>query len=100
MRGYKSRRFADQKKMLYSGELRRTFKSVRWRGHYFETLGLLFVDAGRVASRVTNVLDPAELHASGGIGCRLTWNSQLSLRSDYAVSPEGHVFLLSFGNLF
>ena len=100
MRGYRSRRFADRQKMLYSGELRRTFKSVRWRGHYFETLGMIYVDAGRVASSVTDVLDPAGLHTSAGIGYRATWNSQLSIRSDFAVSPEGQVFLLSFGNLF
>ena len=100
MRGYRSRRFADQQKMMYSGELRRTFKSVRWRGHYFETLGMLFVDAGRVAPSVGSALDPTGLHMSGGIGCRTTWNSQLSIRSDIAVSPEGHVLLLSFGNLF
>ena len=100
MRGYKSRRFADQKKMLFSGELRRTFKSVEWRGQHFEPLGLLFVDAGRVASRFTGVLNPLGLHPSAGIGYRATWNSQFSLRADYAVSPEGNVFLLSFGNLF
>ena len=100
MRGYRSRRFADRQKMLYSGELRRTFKSVQWRGHFFETQGMLYVDAGRVASRVADVVDPTGLHASGGIGCRTTWNSQLSIRSDIAVSPEGQVFLLSFGNLF
>ena len=100
MRGYRPRRFADQKKMLFSGELRRTFKSVQWRGQHFETLGMLFVDAGRVAPRVARVLDPSGLHPSAGIGWRATWNAQLSLRSDYAVSPEGQVFLLSFGNLF
>ena len=81
MRGYRSRRFADSQKMLYSGELRRTLRSMRWRGHYFETLGMLYVDAGRV-------------------GYRATWNSQLSIRTDIAVSPEGRVVLLSFGNLF
>jgi len=100
MRGFKTRRFADKKKMLYSAELRRTFKSVRWRGHYFETLGMLFGDAGRVAPSVGKVLDPAELHGSGGFGCRVTWNSQLSLRADFAASAEGNVVLLSFGNLF
>jgi outer membrane protein assembly factor BamA len=100
MRGYKSRRFADHHKMLYSAELRRTFQSVRWRGHYFETLGMLFVDAGRVASSVGGALDPGGLHASGGFGCRTTWNSQLSLRADFAASPEGNVVLLSFGNMF
>ena len=100
MRGYKSRRFADKKKMLYSAELRRTFQSVRWRGHYFDTLGMLFYDAGRVASRVTDVLEPGGLHGSWGIGCRTTWNSQLSLRADVATSPEGRMLLLSFGNLF
>ena len=100
MRGYKSRRFADRQKMLYSGELRRPFESVRWRGHYFDALGMLFVDTGRVASSVSSVLDPKGLHTSGGIGFRATWNSQLSIRSDFAVSPEGRVFLLSFGNLF
>ena len=35
MRGYRSRRFADQNKALYSLELRRTFQNVRWCGHYF-----------------------------------------------------------------
>jgi len=79
---------------------RRTFKSVRWRGHYFETLGMIYVDAGRVASSVADVLAPAGLHTSAGIGYRTTWNSQLSIRFDFAVSPEGQVFLLSFGNLF
>ena len=34
------------------------------------------------------------------VGYRATWNSQLSIRSDIAVSPEGRVILLSFGNLF
>ena len=100
MRGYRSRRFADSQKMLYSGELRRTLRSVRWRGHYFETLAMLYVDAGRVASRIADVLNPAGLHPSIGVGCRATWNSQLSIRSDIAVSPEGRVALLSFGNLF
>ena len=61
---------------------------------------MVYVDAGRVASRVGDVLDPGGLHTSGGIGYRATWNSQLSVRSDFAVSPEGQVFLLSFGNLF
>lgn len=100
MRGYRSRRFADRQKMLYSAELRRSFRSVRWRGHHFETLGMLFVDAGRVAPRITTVLNPKGLHPSAGLGCRVTWNSQLSIRSDFAIAPEGHVFLLSFGNLF
>lgn len=100
MRGYRSRRFADKQKMLYSGELRRTFKTIRWRGHHFETLGMLFVDAGRVASKLTSVLNPKGLHPSGGAGGRVIWNSQLSIRSDVAFAPEGHVFLLSFGNLF
>jgi len=100
MRGYKSRRFADTQKMLYSAELRRIFTDVQWRGQYAEMLGMLFVDAGRVAPRVESVLSPADLHWSGGLGCRITWNSQLSLRSDIAFSPEGHVLLLSFGNLF
>lgn len=100
MRGYPSRRFADRRKMLYSAELRRIFDRLRWRGHYFETLGMLFADAGRVASDVTSALDPTGLHGSGGVGCRVTWNSQLSLRADLAASPEGRVYLLSFGNLF
>ena len=100
MRGYRSRRFADRHKMLYSSELRRTFQSARWRGHYFETVGMLFADAGRVASRASDVLGPADLHPSAGVGCRVTWNSQLSIRSDLAISPEGQVVLLSFGNLF
>ena len=100
MRGYRSRRFADSQKMLYSGELRRTITSVRWLGHYFDMLGMLYVDAGRVASRLVDVLNPAGLHVSAGVGYRTTWNSQLSIRSDIAVSPEGRVILLTFGNLF
>ena len=100
MRGYRSRRFVDQQKMLLSGEARRTFRNMRWRGHYYETLGMLFVDAGRVAPSVGSVLNPAGLHLSAGVGCRITWNSQLSIRYDLAISPEGRVFLLSFGNLF
>ena len=100
MRGYRSRRFAASQKILYSGELRRAFRSVRWRGNYFETHGMLYIDAGRVASRTIQVVDPTGLHASGGVGYRATWNSQFSIRSDIAVSPEGRVFLLSFGNLF
>lgn len=100
MRGYRSRRFADQNKALYSVELRRTFQSRRWRGHYFETLGTIFADAGGVASSASRVLDPADLHPSGGVGFRLTWNSQLSLRADFATSSEDQVLLLSFGNLF
>ena len=100
MRGYRSRRFADQRKMLYSVELRRPFESHRWREHYFDTLAMLFFDAGRVASRVSSVLDPGGLHPSGGLGYRMTWNSQLRIRSDFAFSSEGQMFLLSFGNLF
>ncbi|MBT3346291.1 MAG: BamA/TamA family outer membrane protein [Gemmatimonadetes bacterium] len=100
MRGFKTRRFADRMKMLYSAELRRTFKSVHWRGHYFETLGMLFGDAGRVAPGLKKALDPSDLHGSGGFGCRVTWNSQLSIRADFAASAEGNVVLLSFGNLF
>ena len=61
---------------------------------------MLYIDAGRGASRTIQVLDPTGLHASGGVGYRATWNSQFSIRSDIAVSPEGRVFLLSFGNLF
>lgn len=100
MRGYRSRRFADRQKMLFSGELRRTIRNVRWRGHYYQALGMLYIDAGRVAPRFWDVLNPTGLHLSAGIGSRITWNSQLSVRIDLAVSPEGPSVLLSFGNLF
>ena len=100
MRGYRSRRFVDQQKMLLSGEVRRPLRNAQWRGQYYETLGMLFVDAGRVAPGVGSVFNPRGLHVSAGVGGRITWNSQLSIRSDLAISSEGRVFLLSFGNLF
>jgi hypothetical protein len=99
MRGYESRRFADKQKILLSAELRRVLKDQTILGHYFQSQGIIFADAGRVADRLRE-LNPVGLHPSGGVGARLTWNAQLSLRTDFALSPEGHKILISFGSLF
>lgn len=99
MRGYESRRFADKQKLLLTVELRRSFRNRTVRGQYLQTQGILFGDVGRVAPTLRK-LTPGGLHPSGGAGFRIIWNSQLSLRADFAISPEGHRYLLTFGNLF
>jgi hypothetical protein len=99
MRGYESRRFADKQKVLLTIEMRRVFRERSISGQYLQTQGIAFVDLGRVGSRLSD-LTPAGVHPSIGVGSRLVWNSQLSLRLDFALSPEGHRFLLTFGNLF
>lgn len=99
MRGYESRRFADKQKILLSAELRRVLKDQTLWGHFFQSQGIVFADAGRVANKLKE-LNPVGLHPSGGVGARLTWNAQLSLRTDFALSPEGHKILISFGSLF
>jgi hypothetical protein len=100
MRGFKSRRFADTHKLLLSAELRRLFEGRRWRGQNFEPLAMLFVDAGRVGADTAEALALSGMHPSAGIGGRVTWNTQLSLRIDIAASPEDTGVLISFGNLF
>lgn len=99
MRGYESRRFADKEKVLLTAELRRVFRERRILGQYIQIQGIVFTDFGRVGSTVGD-LTLSGVHPSAGIGARAVWNSQLSLRFDVAISPEGHRFLLTFGNLF
>ncbi len=99
MRGYESRRFADKQKLLWTTELRRRFKELRIRGQYLRAQTIVFADLGRVAPRFWD-LSPLDFHCSGGVGLSATWNSQLTVRVDYAVSPEDRRALVSFGNLF
>jgi len=75
------------------------FRSLSLAGQYIQGQAIGFLDLGRVGSSLGD-LKPAGVHPSFGLGCRVTWNSQLSIRADVALSPEGHRLLLTFGNLF
>jgi outer membrane protein assembly factor BamA len=99
LRGFESRRFADRQKFLWTIELRRLFDDRRWLGQYLQSQAVTFIDLGRVAPNLKD-LTPNGLHYDAGAGFRATWTAQLTVRIDYAVSPEDRRLLLSFGNLF
>ena len=98
-RGYESRRFADRQKFILTSELRRFFPSFRIRKQFVQSHTILFTDIGRVADKPGDLVS-TNLHACIGAGFRVIWNTQLSLRTDYAVSPEGEKFYLTFGSQF
>jgi len=99
LRGYVSRRFAAQDKLLLTAEVRRSFAVRRWHRQYIMPQAIAFADLGRFASSFAQMgID--QIHSSAGLGLRFTWNEQLSLRSDIAVSPEGHRFLFRVGSQF
>jgi outer membrane protein assembly factor BamA len=99
LRGFEDRRFADKSKFLWTTELRRSFPRLTIKAQYLQTLAIAFFDFGRVAPSLKD-LTPSDMHYSGGVGLRATWNSQLSVRLDYAASKEGDRVYLRFGNLF
>lgn len=99
LRGYESRRFSDKQKLLWTTELRRIFDERRFLGLHLQTQWVLFGDMGQVAPNLRE-LSPQAMHFSGGAGFRATWNAQLTVRVDYAVSPEDRLFLMTFGNLY
>lgn len=99
LRGYSSRRFADRTKVLANAEVRRFLKRRRIRRQNLETQVILFGDYGRVAPSLSK-WRPDDAHTSGGAGVLVNWNAQLTLRLDWAVSPEGDAVLFTFGQIF
>ncbi len=99
LRGYESRRFADRQKAYWTTEFRRLFKTRKVFGQYLLAQASVFTDVGRVAPKFSE-LRLSDLHYDVGAGFRVTWNTQLSIRTDYAVSPEDRKVLVNFGLLF
>ena len=91
LRGFDRHRFHDENLFIATAEH-------RW--HVYSGLtAALFVDAGKVASRVEEV-DFSDLELAGGIGLRFKLRDRVVMRIDQAVSREGYRVMWTFGNVF
>lgn len=91
LRGFRSWRFRDRHRLLLSGEYRWT------PGELLDVA--LFYDAGKVASRVSD-LELRGMHQDFGISLRIHSPTFVGLRADLARSREGWIFRLGSGTAF
>jgi AAA family ATP:ADP antiporter len=91
LRGYPAWRFRDRNRLLLTGEY-------RWTAGPFVDMAL-FLDAGKVASRVKG-LDFDDLKKSYGIGLTLHTLTSTITRIELARTGEGNSLALSFGPSF
>ncbi len=91
LRGYSSWRFRDRDRLLMSAEY-------RWMAGPLVDMAL-FVDAGRVASRLAD-LSLRDLRTSYGVGFNVHTPAATVTRLELARSQEGFGLLVSFGPSF
>jgi hypothetical protein len=91
LRGYPSWRFRDRNRLLLSGEY-------RWTAGSFVDMAL-FMDAGKVSSRLSTLGSEAFRH-SYGIGMSLHAPASTVARLELARTSEGTALVLSFGPSF
>ena len=91
LRGFREFRFRDQNSVLLTAEY-------RWEAAWLLD-GALFVDAGTVAARRTD-LSLRDLDVSYGVGFRVHSNDAFVARLDLAFSREGFIPLLRFEHVF
>jgi hypothetical protein len=91
LRGYPSWRFRDRNRLLLTGEY-------RWTAGPFVDMAL-FLDAGKVASRVSG-LDFDSLKKSYGIGFTVHTLTSTVTRIELARTSEGNSVAFSFGPSF
>lgn len=91
VRGYPNRRFADENRLVLTGEY-------RWRPSRYLDMAI-FMDAGQVAPERTG-LALRRLKTSWGIGARFHGDTFNALRFDLARSREGFVLVVTTGQPF
>ncbi len=99
LRGFDRQRFTDKVRLFTNSELRRLLKTQRIFKQYIELHGVLFVDAGQVATSVAD-LEVSASHYTAGTGVRLSWNADFVIRGDIGVSGEQTYLGLKYRNLF
>jgi outer membrane protein assembly factor BamA len=91
LRGFREYRFRDGSAVILNAEY-------RWEA--FSGLDLaLFIDAGQVAPRLTDI-DFADLQKSYGFGFRFNTSKSVFMRVDVGLSKEGRQVFLKFNRAF
>ena len=91
LRGFREYRFRDNNIVVLNAEY-------RWEA--FSGLDLaLFVDAGQVAAKPTDI-DFADLQKSYGFGFRFNTAKSVFVRMDVGLSKEGRQVFLKFSHVF
>ncbi len=91
LRGFREFRFRDRNSLLFTAEY-------RWEA-WWALDPALFVDAGKVASRRSD-LDLRDLEVSYGVGLRFHSTNTFIVRLDLAKSREGFIPFLRFDHVF
>lgn len=99
LRGFDSQRFVDDVRFLGNTEMRYWIASGQWFGQYLEWHGVAFIDMGRVWSDLGSV-EIKGVHASGGAGLRLIWDSDFVIRLESGFSSERSFWGLQLRNTF
>ena len=60
----------------------------------------VFADAGKVVALKKDVIEPTDLHYSGGLGFRFRLRSAIVTRLDFAGSTEGFRIICTFSDVF
>ncbi|MGM0472491.1 MAG: BamA/TamA family outer membrane protein, partial [Bacillota bacterium] len=62
--------------------------------------GVVFAEAGRVSDNFNTELFTEDLHYSGGVGVRYSFNERVMVRSDIGYSEEGVQVRMNVGQAF
>ncbi len=99
LRGFDTQRFTDNIRFFSNTELRYFLSSMRLYKQYLEWHGVLFADTGRVWPSL-GLVEPTNVHLTGGAGFRLYWNSDFVIRLDFGRSSEQSNLRIKLRNIF
>ena len=99
LRGFDTQRFVDDVRLLSNTEMRYHINSMRWFKQYLEWHGIVFMDLGRVWPDLES-LSVRDIHLTGGVGTRLSWDADFVIRVEAGFSSERSFFGLQLRNIF
>ena len=100
LRGYVQNRFTGAVMDFANVEMRYRFMQTSIWKQNLSFSGVPFVDAGGVWDKVSRMNNWQNYRFCEGLGLRIGWNENTTLRFDYAFSPEGQQFFFQLGQTF
>ena len=100
LRGYVQNRFMGKVIDFANAELRCRIGQTTILNQHLTFSGVPFFDAGGVWDSFSRLNHLENYRFSEGLGLRIGWNENTTLRFDYAFSPEDQQFFFQFGHTF
>ena len=100
LRGYKQSRFTGSIMDFANAELRYRFWQTNILKQHLTFNAVPFLDAGGVWDSFQRMGHLENYRMAEGLGLRIGWNENTTLRFDYAVSNEDQQFFFQFGHTF